>query len=59
MVEFPCKDCNSRFLGCHSVCKSYLNAKSMCKSSRVREDSMRFKERIFMDYIANKSSRRS
>jgi 5-formaminoimidazole-4-carboxamide-1-beta-D-ribofuranosyl 5'-monophosphate synthetase len=24
----PCKDCNERFLGCHSICDNYKNYKS-------------------------------
>ena len=25
-LRFPCKNCDSRFLGCHSKCEKYIEA---------------------------------
>lgn len=35
----PCKDCKERYLGCHSKCVKYQNAKK-------RNDELREKERM-------------
>ena len=35
MREFPCKDCEKRKPGCHSICEKYLKAKE--KSDSIRE----------------------
>lgn len=34
----PCKDCNNRFLGCHSSCERYLDYKS---------EHDKFKQKVF------------
>lgn len=37
--DMPCKDCKERYLGCHSKCEKYQNAKK-------RNDELREKERM-------------
>lgn len=37
--DMPCRDCKERYLGCHSKCVKYQNAKK-------RNDELREKERM-------------
>nr|DAQ48207.1 MAG TPA: chromatin structure-remodeling complex protein [Bacteriophage sp.] len=39
MISSPCKDCKSRFVGCHSTCDSY-------KEYRVELGGVKKKQRI-------------
>lgn len=32
MVNFPCKDCNKRHIGCHASCIDYIVAKNKNES---------------------------
>lgn len=34
MHKFPCKSCTSRFVGCHSVCKSYKDEKKRWETEK-------------------------
>lgn len=36
MVEYPCKDCKNRYLGCHDYCPQYQVAKDINVSERKK-----------------------
>lgn len=36
MAKFPCLNCNSRTLGCHSTCKKYLEAKQLQTAEQAK-----------------------
>lgn len=33
-VEFPCKDCEDRSVGCHSICQKYIAAKEKVEQEK-------------------------
>ena len=55
---YPCKECTKRFLGCHSTCAEYIEAKSIQeeKNNKIREQ--KFMESISFS-TAPKSRRRA
>ena len=44
-----CKGCENRRIGCHSVCKTYITAKSEYDSKVERERAEREKENPFIE----------
>ena len=42
----PCKDCEERFIGCHSVCDHYINWKK--EHDKIKEEEAR-RKRLHMD----------
>lgn len=42
MVEYPCKDCKDREIGCHGKCKAYADAKA--KHSKVNKTRRKYLE---------------
>ena len=33
-VDFPCKDCKDRAVGCHSICQKYIAAKEKAEQEK-------------------------
>lgn len=42
MADFPCKDCQKRYLGCHSQCTLYNAA----KNEQEKEKNMKEKDKL-------------
>ena len=52
--RYPCKECKSRYPGCHAVCKEYELADREVK--RMNEE--RDKDRVFNSYIGDRVAKR-
>lgn len=55
MTKSPCKDCESRKVGCHSQCEKYLNFRDeyekQKKTIRENKDAIMKKESYLIDAV--------
>ena len=52
-MKSPCLYCKSRYISCHSKCKSYLDYKNELELAKARKN----KEADFMNYLCNSIER--
>ena len=53
-MNIPCKDCDKRYLGCHSKCKDYFRFKVlMARADRKRKA----EEEAFVEFKSYKKDR--
>ena len=52
--NYPCKDCNSRTVGCHSFCKLFLEEKERAEKVGEEIKQRRAKESMIGDYIIDR-----
>lgn len=56
MINSPCKDCEEREIGCHSVCEKYQD---YFKRNEERKQRIRDSKKALTDYRGYVNSRRS
>lgn len=49
-MNYPCKDCADRTVGCHSTCKKYLSVKSAYKTETSIINKAKTEQDDFDDY---------
>ena len=59
-LQSPCKDCQDRFVGCHSSCVKYIDYKqaSIIKNEEVRQRKKEVKHEEYTDYIVGRFAER-
>jgi len=60
-LQSPCKDCQSRFVGCHSSCVKYIDYKqaSIVKNAEVRQKKKEMRGGEYTDYIVGRHRERN
>lgn len=59
MIKAPCKNCDSRFVGCHSKCEKYLEYKSVIDNVREKRLQQTEIDRTFVDHYKRLNKRLS
>lgn len=49
-MNYPCKDCADRTVGCHSTCEKYLSVKSTYKAETSIINKAKMEQDDFDDY---------
>lgn len=57
-LKAPCKNCEKRYVGCHSKCEAYIAFDAQCKKFR-EERALKGAEISFFTEQAQKQARRS
>ena len=60
-VQSPCKDCQSRFVGCHSSCVKYIDFKqeSIVKAKEIKAKKREINCGNYTDYIVGRHRERN
>ena len=59
--QSPCKDCQSRFVGCHSSCVKYIDfqQESLVKSREMRNKKKEMRGGEYTNYIVGRHNERN
>lgn len=57
VTRFPCKDCEDRFVGCHSICDIYNRAR--LENDKLREKKKMQNKPVRSDFYFDKKSKRA
>lgn len=49
-MNYPCKDCTERTVGCHSTCEKYLSVKNVYKAETSMINKAKAEQDNFDDY---------
>ena len=57
VFKYPCQDCKDRYLGCHSNCQKYLEAKAEHSKEKESVTQIKEDERRFDSYEIERRSK--
>ena len=58
MNENPCKECTSRFVGCHSYCDDYKEWRKVFEHESKQRKKERDADQAYMDFVTRRRDRR-